>query len=169
MTSTEQSILRVRLLVAALGERVAPSWWRTEFLSPTGLRYVERIFPRNSFSAALQSATIAARRDHDASIGTRSFHLFRLPAHRESQLIELLRAGHSSLDYQIPDTADQLIDALEAIAGNTTPPTGSGPKSIGSAADISKPASVTTLAGMYAKAARSGKRTYPYFEAASDE
>ena len=60
-------------------------------LSSTGLRYVQRLFPRMYLAAALESATVAARRDHDANIGRRSFHLFRLSAHMERQLADLIR------------------------------------------------------------------------------
>src|SRR5207244_4560780 len=105
----------LRLHVAALGERRSPPWRRTEFLSPTGLRYVQRLFPRTYLASALESATVAARHDHDANIGRRSFHLFRLPAYLERQLVDLIRTEDAFADPTIPDTPAQLIAALEAL------------------------------------------------------
>jgi len=149
-----------------LGERLSPQWWRTEFLSPIGLRNLQRhLFPRIYLAAALESATVAARHDHDANIGRRSFHLFRLPAHMERQLADLIRTKGTFADSTIPDTPAQLIEVLEALALQGTTLTGTGPRLLGSIKDISKPTTINTLASLYAYAARKGERIYPYFEA----
>src|SRR5438132_10293692 len=132
------AICHLRLHVAALGERLSPPWWRTEFLSPTGLRFVQRLFPRAYLAAALESVTVAARRDHDANIGRRSFHLFRLPAHMERQLADLMRTEGAFVDSTIPDTSAQLIKILEALALEGTTLIGTGPRLLGSINDISK-------------------------------
>jgi len=155
----------LRLHVAALGERLSPPWWRTEFLSPTGLRFVQRLFPRAYLAAALESATVAARRDHDANIGRRSFHLFRLPAHIERQLADLMRTDDVFADATIPDTPVQLIEVLEALALQGTTLVGTGPRLLGSLNDINTPTTINKLASLYAYAARKGERIYPYFEA----
>ena len=84
-------------------------------LSSTGLRYVQRLFPRMYLAAALESATVAARRDHDANIGRRSFHLFRLSAHMERQLADLIRTEGALGESIISDTPAQLIEMLEAL------------------------------------------------------
>lgn len=159
------AICHLRLQVAALGERLSPPWWRTEFLSPTGLRFVQRLFPRSYLAAALESATVAARRDHDANIGRRSFHLFRLPAHMERQLANLIRTEGALAKAITPDTPAQLIEVLEAFALQGTTLVGTGPRLLGSINDISKPTIINTLASLYAYAARQGERIYPYFEA----
>jgi hypothetical protein len=159
------AICHVRLHVAALGERLSPQWWRTEFLSPTGLRYVQRLFPRTYLAAALESATAAARRDHDANIGRRSFHLFRLPAHMERQLADLIRTEGALTDSKILDTPEQIIEVLEAFALQGTTLTGTGPRLLGAIKDISTPTTINKLTSLYAYAARTGERTYPYFEA----
>ena len=159
------AIYRLRLHVAALGERLSPPWWRTEFLSPTGLRYVQRLFPRTYLASALASATVAARRDHDANIGRRSFHLFRLPAHMERQLVDLIRTEGAFADPTIPDTPAQLIAALEALMLPGTTLVGAGPRWLGSINDIGNATTINTLASLYAFAARKGERIYPYFEA----
>jgi len=160
-----QAMCHLRLHVAALGERLSPQWWRTEFLSPTGLRFVQHLFPRTCLAAALESATVAAQRDHDANIGRRSFHLFRLPAHLERQLGDLIRSESTFADAKIPDTPAQLVEVLEALALQGTTLTGTGPRLLGSINDISKPTTINTLASLYAYAARRGERIYPYFEA----
>jgi len=79
-------LLRTRLLVAALGESLASPWWRTHFLQSTGLSRLERIVPRTFRLAALEGATAAARRDHDALVAPHSYHLFRLPSAVEHRL-----------------------------------------------------------------------------------
>jgi len=108
---------------------------------------------------------VAARRDHDANIGRRSFHLFRLPAHLERQLGDLIRNEGTFADAKIPDTPAQLVEVLEALALQGTTLTGTGPRLLGSINDISKPTTINTLASLYAYAARRGERIYPYFEA----
>ena len=126
-----QAICRLRLQVAALGERLSPPWWRTEFLSPTGLRIVQRLFPRTYLATALESVTVAARRDHDAHVGRRSFHLFRLPAHIEQQLANLIRTEGAFADSTIPDTPAQLLEVLEAVALQGASRGGTGPRLLG--------------------------------------
>ena len=82
-----RNILLLRTLVATLGERTSPPWWRTQFLTDFGLRTLTRVFPRTAPSAALSSVVIAARDDHDKRIGIgRRYHLFRLPSNMEHAL-----------------------------------------------------------------------------------
>jgi hypothetical protein len=159
------ALYHLRFYVAALGERLSPPWWRTEFLSPTGLRIVQRLFPRIYLAAALESATVAARRDHDANIGKRSFHLFRLSAHMERRLTELIRTEGAFADSTVPDTSAQLIEMLEVLALPEATLVGTGPRLVGSINDMSKPTTIKRLASLYAYAARKGERVYPYFEA----
>jgi hypothetical protein len=130
------------------------------------LRYTQRLFPRVYLAAALESATVAALRDHDANIGRRSFHLFRLSAHMERQLADLVRTEGALADSTIPDTSAQLIEMLEALALPEVTLVGIGPTLVGSINDISKPTIIKRLASLYAYAARKGEKVYPYFEAA---
>ena len=53
-------VFRLRALVLALGESTAPAWWKTEFMNETGLRFLERLYPRTSFQAAVHAAGKAA-------------------------------------------------------------------------------------------------------------
>ena len=108
---------------------------------------------------------MAAQRDHDASIGRRSFHLFRLPAHLESQLATLIHTDGAFAASEIPDTSEQVMEVLEVLALQGTTLIGSGPRLVGAINDISKPTTINKLASLYASAARQGERIYPYFEA----
>ena len=73
------SILQLRILVLSLGEAHHAGWWKSQFLSPTGISFLERIYPRSKFAAAVRSATRAALTIHDTNIGKGEvFHLFRI-------------------------------------------------------------------------------------------
>ncbi len=161
-------LLRIRLLVAALGERLPKPWWRSQFLSPTGQRFMERIFPRRSSAAALESATVAACRDHDANIGARSYHLFRLPPYLENRLAEVVAAG--GLDgNRLPETIPEMVDLLAELGALSKLPAGNGPKLLGSVDGILKASVLSNIAGLYARAAREQSRIYPYLEANKNE
>ena len=141
MASTDTAVhdlLRLRLTVAALGELLPKPWWRSQFLSPTGLHYMERLFPRRFVAAALESATVAACRDHDANVGIRSYHLFRLPPHVEDRLSEAT-AGAQLEAMPVPGTIPEIIDRLTELGREAELPAGSGPKSLGSIDSILKP------------------------------
>src|SRR5262245_40492838 len=85
-----REILLLRTIVAMLGERTTPPWWRTQFLTDVGLRALTRVFPRTAASAALNSVLIVARGDHDKRIGVGGrYHLFRLPASMEHAVMLL--------------------------------------------------------------------------------
>jgi hypothetical protein len=83
-------VLRLRVLVLALGEAAAPPWWRTEYISGAGLRILERIYPRTAFAEALHVSGAVARTIHDVSTGCGSiYHLFRLPIPWEREILTL--------------------------------------------------------------------------------
>lgn len=70
----------VRVIVLALGEARHFNWWRSEFLSTTGISYLSRLYPRGKFSSAIHAASRAALDLHDINIGRGNvYHLFRLP------------------------------------------------------------------------------------------
>jgi hypothetical protein len=74
------ALLRLRIAVAYLGEKEQFAWWSTRFLGSTGRRFLEFIYPRSAFAAAVTSASEAAKTFHDFRIGKgRIYHLFRLP------------------------------------------------------------------------------------------
>lgn len=158
-------LLQLRLLVGALGERAAPPWWRTQFMSEVGLRMGARLFPRTVMRAALESVTLAARREHDAHLGPRLFHLFRLPVAIESSLFDLLEKPDFTSGLTAPP-AD--LPALLRTLGSSSTGAGtlaSGPQRLGPVSRLTDPEIVGEVAAAYARAAASGLRVYPYFDA----
>ncbi|TVS20992.1 MAG: BrxE family protein [Planctomycetaceae bacterium] len=158
-----EDLLRIRLLVAALGERLPTPWWRSQFLTTTGIRYMDRIFPRLSLVAALISTTLAARREHDTNLGIQAYHLFRLPAHLEDQLMEFARNAALKASV-ISDSTDDLMTELQRFDPDAKHPFGSGPKVLGRIGELLNPHMLGCMASMYATAAREQTRVYPYFE-----
>lgn len=166
MSPLINDLLTVRLLVAALGERVDDVWWRSQFLTTTGVSIGSRIFPRRTHVAALTSTTVAARRDHDEKTGMRSFHLFRLPSAFESQLVD---AANSVSEWAIPEDVSEIVAALDELSGAVKTKFSAGPKSLGKIQELKKASSIRILASLYAESVRKSQRVYPYFEAAEDE
>ena len=60
--ATIESAATVRVLVGALGELGKSPWWRTRYLSDTGLRFLERIYPRTAFAAGVRASGSMFRR-----------------------------------------------------------------------------------------------------------
>jgi hypothetical protein len=58
-------ILRLRAIVLALGESAASPWWKTEFMDENWLRFLERLYPRTFYLAAIHAAGKAAIDAHD--------------------------------------------------------------------------------------------------------
>src|SRR2546425_5415498 len=84
-------MILLRAVVAALGERADPPWWRTQFLTEAGLRATQRIFPRTGVAAAIKSTSAAAKAEHDRLIGIGGrYHLFRLPTSLENGVAHAL-------------------------------------------------------------------------------
>jgi len=83
----------------------------------------------------------------------------------ERQLAELIRTEGAFADSTVPDTSAQLLEMVEALALPEAMLVGTGPRSVGSTNDMSKPVTIKKLASLYAYAARKGERVYPYFEA----
>ncbi|WP_366929710.1 BrxE family protein [uncultured Thiodictyon sp.] len=154
------SLLQLRFLVGALGERVG--WWPCRFTDEIGLRRLAIPFPRTAIRAALESVTIAARRDHDERLGPATVHLFRLPSTQEDSLAHHLAQG---LDLPtVHGTQEDLLAALDALGPPDGSPGPAGPCSVGRAQRTRLAAAVADMARIYAGAARSGQRAIPYFE-----
>ena len=89
--SSYSSLLKLRAVVAFLGEKPQAGWWDSAFLNPVGFQYLGLIYPKMAAAAALTAASGAACRLHDERIGRgRVGHLFRLTA-------ELLFSGVSDV------------------------------------------------------------------------
>jgi hypothetical protein len=162
------SVLRLRILVLALGEAHMSGWWKTQFLSVTGLSYLNRLYPRSSFAAAVRSASRAAKAAHDSSIGVGNvFHLFRLPQQHERRLEEFVRAHGTDLPQAFEpmlNQREQLLKSLDDLGGVVSP-TARGPLRLGTLADLQTDDWIAACASAYAAAFRDGSKVFPYFEA----
>jgi hypothetical protein len=163
------SAFRLRSLVLALGEVERPPWWPTEFMSETGFRFLERLYPRSYFHAAVHAAGKAACTVHDGAVGRVGvYHLFRLPEWLEIEIHTISR----SMDDDFParfrpilGQKDKLMEMLGILCHNENakdiPP---GPKRIGSHSDLKTFRALHKTAAVYLRAFSQGKAGYPYFE-----
>lgn len=159
-------ILLVRTLVAALGERTAPPWWRTQFLTEVGFRAMGRVFPRTAASAALNSVLLAARVDHDQRIGVgERYHLFRLPTNMENALLSLM--AESSFATQttglVTKRPEELIQDLGTLASERKIVGSEGPIRVGPATILLHSSAIEALAAHYRHSFQTGRRAFPYF------
>lgn len=158
----EQFIL-LRTVVGFLGEKQQFGWWDTNFLSSTGLKYLEITFPRSVFSAAITSVTEAAKRVHDNRIGKgHVYHLFRLPLSLEQQIHSHLQSDKS--DKILSDISDRksALNVLKSVA-NGDSKQAEGPIQAGTENDLYKPLSIKQMAKHYIKAFEDSKEVFPYF------
>ncbi len=156
-------MIHLRFLVGALGERLG--WWSSRFTDDVGLRRMATSFPRTSLRAALESVTIAARRDHDGKLHPDTVHLFRLDGAQEDAASQLLAGGTVQLQAP-PATIEDILVALDAIGAPDDGSAPLGPCSLGKTPRTRLQAGVADLARVYAAAARSDRRAIPYFEVA---
>jgi hypothetical protein len=155
------------MVVAALGERTTPPWWRTQFLKEVGLRAVSRVFARTAVSAALKSVTIAAGAQHDKRIGVGGrYHLFRLPTALEQSLAAALVKDEfrSQAAAMIAKDQEGLIQELAVMANGRTISPAEGPVRLGSIPRLAAKAGVEELAAHYRSSFEVNRRTFPYFE-----
>ena len=172
MTHTVQqqpeALARLRLFVSVLGGASHANWWRTEFLTVAGLRFLGRLYPRTSCVAAVRATGVAATELHDSNIGRGGvYHLFRLPEPLEGQLDAL--AGNGFFDQVLGDLKPSLeargallaqFDDLAAESPATEP----GPQRIGSLRDLRRGSLVERWAGAHLHAFRDEYRVFPYVE-----
>ncbi len=103
-------LVKIRTLVAFLGEKDQYNWWDTSFLGETGLKYLKLNFPRSIFLAGVTSVTEAAKKLHDERIGKGMvYHLFRLPFNIEERIHAILR------DMKEEDTIKMIEDRENAL------------------------------------------------------
>lgn len=159
---------RLRVLVLILGESGHAKWWRTQFLTDAGLRFLDRLYPRTSCSAAIQAASVAARAIHDSSIGRgRVYHLFRLPDPLEGHLHALATEGY--LDKIVAELSPSLDDKEALLArfdslSTDQPEVEAGPQRMGSIRDLKCGSLLGKWAAAYLHAFRSDYRVFPYVE-----
>lgn len=164
MKESIPSLLELRILVLILGEVHHDGWWKSQFLSPIGLSFLERIYPRSTFAAAVRSASRAALSVHDANVGKGAVsHLFRLPrqAEREIEIMLAERSEELATRYKalIADRA-ALLKTLETLAGDSATQSLVGPVRIST-----KPHElIPKMAAAYLSAFHEGVQVFPYFD-----
>jgi hypothetical protein len=153
----------LRLLVGYLGQHKLSGWWDCDLLDPTGLRFLETVFPRTFRAAALRSTTEAASFVHDKALGRiGNFHLFRLPPALEDRLehhidkADLTEAGkqigsREAALYALRSLADAVVKAPE------------GPVQVGVEHRILTSTAIQEMAAHYHSAFQQGIRCFPYF------
>ena len=164
---------RLRALVLALGESASPPWWQTRFMNETGLRFLERLYPRSCFRAAVHAAGRAACDGHDRAVGRVGvYHLFRLPETLEAELNRLppdadaafIAAFRTALGQ--PDRLLALLAPLcrEPESREAAP----GARRIGTDRDLMTAAAFGNTAACYRQAFAQGRPGFPYFAAEQD-
>lgn len=156
----------LRILVATLGEKTNAGWWESSFLGETGVRYLAYAFPRAPELAAIQGAAEAARRVHDARIGTSGVtHLFRQSYEVELLILDYLKTNSTEIRARMSSTYSKppvCKSLLLAIAG--APELGhEGPMQLGSAIGLPDSKSIKRMAAIYLGALDAGKCALPYF------
>jgi hypothetical protein len=164
-----QLAFRLRSLTLALGESVRPQWWTTQFMSEAGMRFLERLYPRTAFQAAVHAAGRAACDAHDRAVGRVGvYHLFRLPESLELDMARIppdfdndfvtrFRAGLGA--------PEKLLVLLAAMCEGVEVETAGGARRIGSDLDSMTLPSLRKVAAIYHHAFAHGKPAFPYFTA----
>jgi hypothetical protein len=157
-------ILGLRTIVLALGEAHYFGWWKSGFLSPTGLSILERSYPHTYFAAAIHSSLLSALDVHDANIGKgQIFHLFRLSQGTERELETVLKEDEHKLKIRFQEAiGDQqfLLSTLEGMANGQKVGDAIGPILLKTSTEKMVP----LLSAYYLQAFQLGKHIFPYFE-----
>ena len=162
--------IRLRALVLALGESSNPAWWKTEFINETGLRFLERLYPRTPVRAAVHAAGRAACEAHDRAVGRVGvYHLFRLPEALEAEIHAVSSFGDEDFFSRFRSCLGRQKNLLEMLtplcSGEKSTSTAAGPKRIGAESDATTIDALGEAAAVYRNAFKQGKPTFPYFAA----
>jgi hypothetical protein len=139
-------------------------------MNETGLRFLERLYPRTYFHAAIHATGRAACDVHDRAVGrVRVYHLFRLPESLEAEMNrvppntdeEFITAFRPALCH-LGKLMDLLTPLCDGAAGTDTAP---GAKRIGTDQDLMVAAGFEKTAAVYNHAFAQGKPCFPYFAA----
>jgi len=169
-TPVEQSqhLLRLRILVLALGEAPHARWWPSQFLSPTGLSYLSHLYPRSNFAAAVRSALRSAQPVHDTSIGIgQVIHLMRLPPDEERRLDQALRENATELQVELEPLLSQresLLAELGKLAEDPAAQSAAGALKLGASHSLKRDKWAARFASRYHAAFRDGVKVFPYIE-----
>jgi hypothetical protein len=165
--------VRLRALVLALGETSAPAWWKTEFMNETGLRFLERLYPRTPIRAAVHAAGRAACEVHDKAVGRVGvYHLFRMPASSELENHFSPTSDDATFISRFRSCLERREDLMEMLSnlcsGSPLKGVTVGPKRIGTASDAAGTDALGTVASVYYDAFKRGKPAFPYFAVEQD-
>ena len=128
---------------------------------------MSRIFPRTALSAALTSASIVAREDHDKRIGVGGrYHLFRLPTSIEHTMAPALleESLQSQATAFLKEGNDGLLKALEAQANGRAVRSAEGPVMLGKSEHLGKLMGLQEVAAYYRDSFKLNRRAFPYFQ-----
>lgn len=160
-----ERLVKLRILVAYLGEKEQCAWWSTRFLGAAGQRFLAFNYPRTAFAAGVTAASKAAKAFHDRRIGKgRVSHLFRLPHLMEQRLREFLLSPKATGLQSILASKHAAILALAELGSDATPAP-EGPTCIGGSKSLFRGAPIPKLATLYSRAFQTEKQTLPYFTA----
>jgi hypothetical protein len=164
-TDLFETYVRLRTLVAYLGEKQQLGWWDTSYLNPTGRKYLEINFPRSALAAGVAAAGSAAKRLHDARIGrSRVYHLFRLPFQVEQRVHGRFMRADAQLLWDTLQGADKALRELRGLA-EATLEAPEGPVQVGTERHILSERGVSELAKHYLSAFTRRRVCLPYFTA----
>lgn len=171
MKETEKFIkdlTRLRIFILAFGEAPHAAWWSSQFLSPTGLSFLGRLYPRSDFSAAVRSANQAARKVHDSAIGKGGvFNILQLPNNYENQIDIYLKEKNDELKEEFSSVLTDRAKLLDLICSLVKGKTGNshvGPLRVGTTKTTSYNIFLDKAAGAYYTGFRDNTRVYPYIE-----
>ncbi len=169
-TETTQPLTAVHLraLVLALGEKATPAWWKTGFMSQTGLRFLERLYPRTPVRAAVHAGSRAACEAHDKAVGrVGAYHLFRLPESLETGIHFSSPFGDEGFVRRFRlciEEPDALLEMLSTFRRGRTPKLmDAGPKRVGVASEAPTLEGLARTASVYHNAFIQNTPTFPYF------
>ncbi|MBN1630525.1 MAG: BrxE family protein [Thermoleophilia bacterium] len=163
-----QQTLQLRAVIAALGEAVDPPWWRTEFMTEAGMRFLERLYPRTAFKAAVNATGKAACDAHDHATGRVGvYHLFRLPETLEAEIYRLQPAADDEFVTRFRAVLGQpeaLVGLLDSLRGTAVAATDvAGAVKVDVSPDHVGNADLAAMASVYFAALNAGKQAFPYF------
>ena len=158
-----EDLITIRAIVGFLGEKPQFGWWDTNFLSETGLKFLNITFPRTAFSAGVNSVTEAAKRLHDSRIGKgQVYHLFRMPEFLEQRIHKRISNFESSSLMPSLKAKEIALEKLQAMTDEDLEAQ-EGPIQVGKGRALLQLSSLKRVAKYYAHAFENGKQAFPYF------
>ena len=158
-----RTLAKLRCCVAFLGEKPNQNWWDSRYLDSTGQKFMENIFPKAAFAAAVEGASKSACGFHDERIGKGNvFHLFRLPISIEQSIHQFLLSEEiREFSQSITDQESAMQIIREMVDSSVDAP--EGPVQVGTRKDLGTDFSIAEMAKHYLCAFESSQHTLPYF------